>query len=90
MFERKGRYRFARLGSAADTGKRHERADIRMAARKFRGFGCGIKRLTLQTYSRFDSINLARQFSWRYPPVMGGKNAISRAPLMDASGRTCR
>ena len=48
-----------------------------------------IKRLALQAYSRFHFLNLARQPQRGYPPVIGGKNAISPAPLMAVSGPAC-
>jgi hypothetical protein len=42
----------------------------------------------LQAYGRFHALNVARSHKRGYPPVMGGKNAISPAPLIAVSGRT--
>src|SRR5262249_8883609 len=64
-----------------------DRADIVAPGRERRDFGGGIEILTLQTdghgqYSRRSAPSAT------HPPVMGGKNAISLAPAIAASGRT--
>ena len=89
MLERKCGDRLAVLVAAAYPGECHDRADIVAAARELRRFRGGVKRLALQTHGRFHGANLARrQRELGYPPVIGGKNAISPAPFIDVSGRT--
>jgi hypothetical protein len=88
VLERERGDRLAALGSPADSGKCHYRADIIPAARELRRFRGGVERLALQAYGRFHALNVARSHNRGYPPVMGGKNAISPAPLIAASDRT--
>jgi hypothetical protein len=88
MLERKRGYRLVALGASADSGKRRNRADVSSAAGQLRHFRGGVERLALQAYGRFHALNVARSHKRGYPPVMGGKNAISPAPLIAVSGRT--
>src|SRR5262249_13800734 len=50
MLKCKRRYGLAALGSSADSGKRHDSADVNAAARQIRHFRGGVERLTLQAY----------------------------------------
>jgi hypothetical protein len=88
MLECKRGYWLVVLGASADSGKRHNRADVSATARQLRHFRGGVERLALQAYGRFHALNVARSHKRGYPPVMGGKNAISPAPLIAASGCT--
>jgi hypothetical protein len=88
VLERERGDRLVPLGSPADSRKRHDRADINSAARELRRLRGGVERLALQAYGRFHAFNVARSHRRGYPPVMGGKNAISPAPLIAASDRT--
>src|SRR5262249_39115481 len=90
MLERERCYRFAVLDAPANSGKCDEGPYIVATARKLRHFRGGVERFALQSHSRFHALNLARQPRRGYPPVMGGKNAISRASLIAASDRTWR
>src|SRR5689334_17060292 len=89
VFECQRCYRFAILDAAANSGECNQRADITTAARKLGRFHGGIKRLALQSHCGCHLLNVARR-RWRgYPPVMGGKKAISRASLIAELARTC-
>jgi hypothetical protein len=77
------------LGAAAYPGERHECTNIRTATRDFRRFRGDVEWFSLQAYCRCHALNVTRQGRRGYPPVMGGKNAISLASLIAASGRTC-
>src|SRR5690349_22747553 len=77
MLERQRRDRLAGFCATADPGERDQGADVGAAARQRRGFRRRIELLALQPHGRLHQ-----------PPVIGGKNAISRAPAIAVSGRT--
>ena len=69
MLERHRRDRIGALATAANAGEGHDRADIVAALRDQPLFGGDVEILALQADRRHI-----------HPPVIGGKNAISRAP----------
>ena len=92
MLERERGDRLARFVAAADAGEGHHRADIGAPARQLRRFGGGVERLALQANGgsvAVMALMLARrrQRHERYPPVIGGKNAISRGACRSAPAR---
>jgi len=89
MLKRERDDRRAILVAAANPSERHQRTDVAAAMCEIRRHHGRVKRLALQAYGRFHVLNVTRR-QWRgYPPVMGGKNAISPAPSIAASARTC-
>src|SRR5262249_53997210 len=85
MLQRHRQQRRTRLVTATDAGKRNDRTDIAVAAAELLRLACGLERLALQ--SQGGGHGRLRSCS-SYPPVIGGKKAISRAPEMAASERT--
>src|SRR5581483_9249367 len=84
--------RLAVLVAAADTGERHHRADIGAPALQPRGFRGRIERLALQANGGVRARHggsLASPPARDYPPVIGGKNAISCAPAILVCAGTC-
>src|SRR5262245_43957729 len=90
VFERQSCDRLTILESPADSGERHDCPDIGTPMRQRRRFRRGVKRLALQPHSSVHGRNLTRWRGSGYPPVIGGKNAISLASLIAASARTWR
>src|SRR5215475_10936964 len=82
--------RFAILDAPANSRKCDDSSHITLPVRKRCRFRSGVKGLALQSDGRFHALNLARRSGRGYPPVMGGKNAISPAFLIAASDRTWR
>src|SRR5215475_15396677 len=90
MFKRERHDRLAILVAAANTGERHQRARIVSVACEIGSHESCVEWLALQVYGRFHASIVTRR-GWRcYPPVMGGKNAISLASLIAALACTCR
>src|SRR5262249_7737064 len=85
MLERQRFDRICALTAAADADEAHDRADVGAAARQPLGLFCWIEVLGLQSYRGRDS----HCGDPAQPPVIGGKNAISRAPAIAVSGLTC-
>src|SRR5262245_23978684 len=81
VLEREAGNGLAVLVPAADAGERDDRADIGPSARERTRLGGGVERLLLQTDG-------CAHGTRHHPPVIGGKNAISRAPAIAASART--
>jgi len=74
------------LVAAANAGEGDNRADIGAPMRERARLGGSVERLMLQADGRG---HVTRSSSSGQPPVMGGKNAISRAPAIAVSARTC-
>src|SRR2546430_8784255 len=75
VLEREAGNGLAILVTAADAGESDDRADIGAPMRERARFGGGVERLRLQADGRG---HVTRSSSFSHPPVMGGKNAISR------------
>src|SRR5215216_4635447 len=91
MLERESRDRLSILVAAADARKGDDGADIGAPARQRRHLCGRVECLSLQADG-----HLAGPFCFSsayagesYPPVIGGKNAISRAPASAVSAFTC-
>src|SRR5437660_9540828 len=82
MLERQRGDRFAVLAAAADAAERDDGADIGAAFGERRDFLRDVEIRLLDANGRRDGHMKAQ------PPVIGGKNAISRAPDITASGLT--
>src|SRR6185312_16457052 len=82
MLERQRRDVVATLAAAADAGERHHRADIGAALAQRRDLARDVEIVLLDTNGD------GRIHGRAQPPVIGGKNAISRAPDIAASGLT--
>src|SRR5262245_53168021 len=90
VLEREASDRLAILVAAADAGEGNHRADIGAPMRERARLGGGVERLLLQADGRGHITRSSPLRSWpSHPPVMGGKKAISRAPAIAASARTC-
>src|ERR1700712_2012780 len=83
MFERRRRDRFAILAAAADAAEGHDRADIVSVFGQLRDLVADVEIGLLNADGRGGGHGRGQ------PPVIGGKNAISRAPDITASGFTC-
>src|SRR5262245_56214277 len=81
VLEREACNRLAVLVTAANPGESDNRADIGAPARERARLGGGVDRLLLQANRRG---HITRSSASGHPPVMGGKNAISRAPAIAA------
>ena len=81
MLKGQRRDRLAGFVAAADAGESDHRANVGSPARQRSRFRGGVERLALQANSRFRAhvANVARSRAGRYPPVIGGKKAISAA-----------
>ena len=77
MFQRHRGDALAAVAAAADAREGRDRADVGAPLRQPRDFGADVEVLALQPDGQ------------PQPPVIGGKNAISRAPAIAASGFTC-
>jgi hypothetical protein len=58
VFERKRCDRLTILVASADSRERHGCPNIAAATRQYRRFSRGVKRLALQSHSRFHALNL--------------------------------
>ena len=85
VFERQRLDRVRARAAAADADEAHHGTDIGAALRQLCGLGGNVEVLGLQA----DGDGDGHRDGIDQPPVIGGKNAISRAPEIAVSGLTC-